>query len=409
MPRAKRMVERATPEPAFSPEHQLLLCCARVRLTSNDRAQLRALVGSALDWGEVLRETRRQSIVPLLYRHLHAESADLVPRKVLEQLREEYVRVAARSMALAAELREITQLLEAHGVASLPYKGPVLALQAYGDIALRTFTDLDLIVHLSDVARAREILGGRGYAPIEELTASQEKAVLRLEHNLPLLSMTGNAVVELHWRVAPEAFTFPLPMEGLWERATPVSLAGRVVRAMSIDDLMLVLPVHGTRHAWSAIEWVTGIAELMRQPGSVSWNRVMRDAEQLRVGRTVRLAVALANRLLDAPIPDSVARWIDDDSRISRLVAWVAARLFTPIDARTAKQQWAVFKFEMAVKDGIREQSTDAFRRLTYPTGKDWAAVGLPDTLFPLYHVIRPFRLLGRYFRKTVGGKAEAR
>lgn len=393
----------------FSREHQVLLCCARTNLTPKDEAWLRTLLGPPLDWDEVLRETGRQSIVPLVYRHLHALSADLVPPEVLAQLRAEYLRAASKSMALAAELREITQLLEERGVEPLPYKGPVLALQAYGDIALRTFTDLDLLVRDCDVTKAREVLATRGYSPLDELTPSQEKAILRFDHNLPLVSSTGDVVVELHWRVAPAAFTFPIPMEGLWERATPVTFGGKAVRGMSVDDLMLLLPVHGTRHAWSAIEWITGIAELIRQSDNVDWERIVRTAEQLRVGRIVRLAVALANRLLDAPIPTSVVRWIEDDARIPNLIAWVAARLFTPVDVHSAGQQWAVFQFEMAVKDGIREQFRDGFRRVTYPTGKDWEAAGIPDALFPLYHVTRPGRLLWRYVRHAIQGKSEAR
>jgi hypothetical protein len=378
-------------------------------LTSNEQEKLRALVRSPLDWDVVLAETRRQCIVPLVYRHLHGECAGLLPPGILDQLRQAYLPAAAKSMALAAELREITALLEANGIASLPYKGPVLALQAYGDIALRTFTDLDLLVREREVAKAREVLANRGYSPLDVLTPSQEAAILRFDHNLPLINPTGDVVVELHWRVAPAAFTFPIPMEGLWKRATPVTLGGKTFRGMSVEDLMLVLPVHGTRHAWSAVEWITGIAELMRSPGDVDWNRVIADAEEFRVGRMVRLAVALANRLLDAPISDAAARWIDKDPRIPGLVDWVAARLFSPADIQSAGQQWKMFQFEMAVKHGIRERVRDGVRRFTYPTGKDWEAAGLPDMLFPLYHLTRPGRLLWRFVSHTVQGKSQAR
>jgi hypothetical protein len=198
-------------------------------------------------------------------------------------------------------------------------------------------------------------------------------------------------------------------MEGLWQRATPVTLGGTTLRAMSVEDLMLVLPVHGTRHAWSAIEWITGIAELMRPPENIDWDRVIGDAEELRVGRMVRLAVALANRLLDAPVSDAAARWIDRDPRIGGLVDWVAARLFSPADIQSAGQQWKMFQFEMGVKDGLQERFRDGVRRFTYPTGKDWEAAGLPDALFPLYHVTRPGRLLWRFVRHTVQGKSEVR
>jgi hypothetical protein len=310
-------------------------------------------------------------------------------------------------MSLAAELCAIARLLEDGGVEPLPYKGPVLALQAYGDVALRSFTDLDVLVRKSDVWKAREILCSRGYSSPNELTPAQERAVLKFEHQLELIDPTGDFLVELHWRVAPAAFTFPIPMDGLWDRATPVSLGGTALRGMSHEDLLLILPVHGARHAWSAVEWITGIAELIRQPEGIEWSGVMQRAEELQIGRIVRLGIALANRLLDAPIPERVAQWINDDPRIPRLITGVAARLFTPSDGQSASQQWEVFKFEMAVKDGARQRISDGLRRLTHPSLIDWQAARIPDVLFPLYHLIRPGRLLGRHLRHTVYRKPE--
>ena len=40
----------------------------------------------------------------------------------------------------------------------VPVKGPVLASTAYGDIAMREFVDLDILVRPSDVASAMTIL-----------------------------------------------------------------------------------------------------------------------------------------------------------------------------------------------------------------------------------------------------------
>jgi hypothetical protein len=336
----------------------------------------------------------------LVYRHLQAHCSNLVPPETLATLRNHYLLVSARSLALAAELREIVILLEANGVPCLPYKGPVLALQAYGDIALRTFTDLDLIVDPGDVGKAREVLAGRGYSPIEVLTHSQETAILRLDHNLPLLRVEDRIIVELHWRVAPVAVTFRMPTRLLWDRSTTISLGGVEVRAMAVRDLILVLSVHGARHAWSAVEWITGIAELVRNSPEISWEQVIRDAEDFRVGRTVRLALALANRYLDAPIPDQVARWIDGDARIPPLVHWVASRLFSPIESGSSAEQWAAFKFELAVKDSAKDRIRDGSCRIFLPSAKDWSAAGLPDLLFPIYYLTRPIRLVVRYLRR---------
>lgn len=383
----------------FRPEYQLIVRCARLNLTDLDRAELRALARSNLDWSAVLAETLRQSLVPLVYRHLQAHCPELLPSEILFELRKHYLLASARSMALAAELREATILLEAEGVASLPYKGPVLALQAYGDVSLRTFNDLDLLVHPSDVGKARELLARRGYKPRQDLTPSREAAILKVDHNLPLIREDDQVVIELHWRVAPAAVTFPMPLYLLWDRSSPILLGGTKVRGMSTSDLILVLAVHGTRHGWSAIEWITGIAELMRHDGGVCWAQVMEEAEAFRAARSVRLAIALANRLLEAPVPLQVARWIDKDSRLDDLIDWVASRLFVPIDDESPAGQMALFRFELAVKDGIKERLRDGWYRIFSPTYQDWSNAELPDRIFFMYHFLRPVRLLGRYLR----------
>jgi hypothetical protein len=47
---------------------------------------------------------------------------------------------------LTAELCRLISLFAAADIAAIPYKGPVLGLFAYGNIALRRFVDLDVIV-----------------------------------------------------------------------------------------------------------------------------------------------------------------------------------------------------------------------------------------------------------------------
>jgi hypothetical protein len=220
-----------------------------------------------------------------------------------------------------------------------------------------------------------------------------------------LVRQEDRIVVELHWRVAPVAVTFAMPMQLLWERARPLSLGNCEVLAMSPSDLILVLSVHGTRHSWTALEWITGIAELMRRADDICWEQVLREAEQFKVARAVRLGLALAHDLLEAPLPDQLIAWIGADAKIPGLIDWVASRLFVPIDSGARSEQWAAFKFELAVKDSSRDRMRDGLCRLFLPTGQDWAAARLPDSMFAIYHVLRPVRLLGRY----LGMSREAR
>jgi hypothetical protein len=44
----------------------------------------------------------------------------------------------------------------------VPFKGPALAVQAYGDLSLRQYDDLDLLIHEADVPRAYQLLIANG-------------------------------------------------------------------------------------------------------------------------------------------------------------------------------------------------------------------------------------------------------
>ena len=50
------------------------------------------------------------------------------------------------SFGLAKKLLEILALLDREGVRAIPFKGPTLAVKAYGDLTLRPFSDLDIFV-----------------------------------------------------------------------------------------------------------------------------------------------------------------------------------------------------------------------------------------------------------------------
>src|ERR1041384_5557804 len=106
-----------------------------------------------VDWDYLFQLGRRHSIVPLVYVQLHHA---LVPAEVLAEFKQHYIENSARNTVLTAELRRLINLFRDAGIEASAYKGPVLALFAYGDIALRRFVDLDVIVKKSDVLKARE-------------------------------------------------------------------------------------------------------------------------------------------------------------------------------------------------------------------------------------------------------------
>src|SRR5215208_6688504 len=255
-------------------EHKLLLCCAR---TNAAPARLRELATEKIDWEYLFLLARRHAVVPLLYIQLARHASDLVPDEILRQLKKHYLENAARNTVLTAELCRLIALFAGSGIEAIPYKGPVLALFAYDNLALRRFVDLDVIVRKTDVFKAREMLLAEGYSPSKSLSLNQQELLLHTQHNLQFSRDNHRLIVELHWEVAPHLFASTVNAGRLWQDLSTIHLNGTQLKTLSAEDLLFSLCVHGSRHLWERLGWICDVAELItRQP--LDWTALLKRA-----------------------------------------------------------------------------------------------------------------------------------
>ena len=367
-----------------------LLCCARTAAPPDVVARLRELAAVEVDWEYLFQLARRHSIVPLVYVQLERHASDLVPQQFLNKLKQHYVENSARNTVLTAELCQLISWLAAAGIEAIAYKGPVLGLVAYGNIALRRFVDLDVIVRKADVLKAREILLTHGYTPSKSLSLSQQELLLRTQHNLQFSRDNHRLIVELHWEVAPHLFASTVNGERLWQDLITVDLNGTKVKTFSAEDLLFSLCVHGSRHLWERLGWICDVAELIkRQP--LDWAALLERAATADTERMFLLGVYLAERLLEAPLPAEVKQRCDADPRLSSLADNIIAHLFNgPTHVPATSRE--IFKYNL----GVRKTISARTRYLLYmfrPTDSDLGSRSLPSSLNFAYYLTRPFRL----------------
>ena len=147
------------------PEKELLARCARTRIDPASTKKIAALLNGNLDWDYVFDQAAENSVTPLLGRQLQALPTGGVPAPVLDRLKEVCRANTIRCLFLTAELIRIFDLFHSRGIQAIAYKGPALAMQAYGDMTLRQFEDIDIIVRQSDLPKANEVMLGLGYRP----------------------------------------------------------------------------------------------------------------------------------------------------------------------------------------------------------------------------------------------------
>lgn len=373
-------------------ENELLLSCARTRVGEGEAARIRNLASGKFDWDYFLKLAHRHAVLPLIFKSLNEHAPDAVPGAHLRRLRDKFRENATRNLLLAGELVRLARLFESEGVAVLAYKGPVLAVAAYGDLSLRRFVDLDIVVRDRDVRRAGGLLRSEGFALSENLSEAQEKILLRCQHNLAFTRDGGRMIVELHWAVASPRFAEFRLGEDLWERAETVRLCGGDVRCLSAEDLLLALCVHGTKHLWERLSWVCDVAELLNSHPRLDFEYVLRRASESRAERMLFVGVRLARRLLGANGPEGFEAHAKADGAVEGLAAGVAERLFAGAEYEPVGFVGNV-SFNLRARRRLREKAR-YFRFIFTPTDGDLAALPLPAGLSFLYYLLRPFRLI---------------
>jgi hypothetical protein len=326
----------------------------------------------------------------MLYLHLQPIGANRVPRDVLDQLRDEFNQTAQRNMLMTLRLLKLLDHFAQNGIEAIPYKGPVLTSQAYGNVALRKIMDLDLFIRQENVPRAAELLVHQGFRAAG-LTSAQMALHLKFHSELIFHHPQTGELVELHWKLTDEYFCFSPDAEKLWQRAEDQPFAGRTIRVFSAADQLLFLCVHGTQHCWNRLEWICGVSELNRSSPDIDFEAISAEARRLGSGRMFNLGLALAHDLLGRGLRDGILERIRRDVVIPRLVRQISRRLFD--DGGAEISPLASYWFHMQARELPRHKIEYPLRLAVTPTLGDWEWVRLPPGLSPLYYPLRPLRL----------------
>ncbi|MDQ1522485.1 MAG: hypothetical protein QOE47_409 [Pyrinomonadaceae bacterium] len=372
------------------PEVELFLCCARTRMDAGHVARLRQLLDGALDWEFILNFAESHSLIPLLYTHLHARAPEKVPPAAYEKLRDQFLRISALNMYLSGELRRLLKLFAAHDIEAIHYKGPALAAKAYGNITLRHFADLDIIVRQRDVLRVMRLLVAEGYALYPPLNDVQQELMLRTQCNLPFTRDAHRQIVEIHWRVSARLFSSPLDEKTLWDNLHTDTFEGTEINALAPEDLLLALCVHGAKHLWERLSWIADIAQLVGVHPDLNWASLLERARLTGTERMLLLGLYVARDLLGAPLPEQVERQLQADPEIVPLAEQIYARLFAG-DAAGGMSGYFIFQLK------ARPRLRDKFNYCRYvisPTEEDLTLLKLPAPLSFVYYLLRPLRML---------------
>lgn len=258
----------------------------------------------AADWRRAAAAARLEALEPWLLRHI-ARNRTAAPDDVREHLREASVRLTARALALAAELRVILRALAAAGIACAPLRGVALAERLYGDACTRPAGDLDLLVRRDDIDAVEATLTMLGFRAVDRHAGFAREFSYTLEM---ARDAHGGIVVEPHWTLAYPPFVDALDMHRIWARSRAGHVVGETALLLAPEAMLLNLCLHLVHKAPDVpLLWVLDIDRLVRRESdAIDWDELIGLARGARLERQLAAGLCHATSLLGTPLPPEV-------------------------------------------------------------------------------------------------------
>jgi hypothetical protein len=365
------------------PELDLLLACGSPP-SESAHARISKLLAAPLDWPLLVDLAVSNGMAPLLSRALTGQASCPVHAEIRARVSAN----AMRSLRMAAELARILKAMQAAGVAAIAFKGPVLAHLAYGDLALREFTDLDIFVPRSQLPTALGLLAADGYGK----TSAAWNIGFSGACEIVLQRRDAECEVDLHWLFSSPYFLPFDPVRAV-DRSIVLRAGGLTARTLCPEDQLLYLCIHAAREGWEMARFPCDVSGIVSRC-AVDWDDVVRQAQGTGCWRALAAGLDLAHSLCEAPIPSEVWRRVEQDQAVARISAqarlWLAHRVIDP----SGKPGGAML--HLRTIESLRGRFRYLWRRALQPNQKDAEWMRLPESLFAAYYLVRPLRLAGK-------------
>lgn len=297
----------------------------------------------------------------------------------------------ARTLAQAEELGRISERFLRSGLPFVAFKGAALSAALYGDLSSREYTDIDILVSKDCLDEAERLLAELGYRGAQGDRAFRH-AFLGYLNQFAFERGALDTAIDLHWSFfASHLPSLLLPTE-VWPERVMVRIGRYDVPTLGERHRALLLAGHGTKESWRCLDWVADFAMVVDRDRALDWSDIHARASARGCGNAVLLGCALAEGLLDVAPPRALAATLVSNSKVQARASMLMTRLRGTTPLPHARANFADLDFWDRTRDRIGARLRLLFTRST----GDYAALPLPQTLWPLYYAVRPFRLMAK-------------
>jgi len=297
-------------------EDKLLLLCCRTEIGGKEKLELTGIQTERIDWSCFLEKAREEGVSPIVFQTLPGIVAGrtAIPGYVTDELKKDYYLSAKKNILTLNALGNILDVFNKAGLDVIVLKGAALAETAYGNLALRPMSDVDLLVKKEDLNRINEQLKGLGYYPADRSFDDVDfnsTYLTSLDYRNPRKNAPS---FHIHWHfvnstIPNESYIGMIKIGDIWHDAVRANIADTETWVMSPHHLIIHLAEHALRvtHSLSKLIYFCDIDRSINYYGKrLDWNLLVKETIRFNLNKMVYTTLYFSHYFIEAKIPEDV-------------------------------------------------------------------------------------------------------
>lgn len=345
-----------------------------------------------------------KKLIPLVTRHkligyVYKQLSPKLSSETKESLTAQYKQHTRHTLTFIRQLILVSQKFDQNNIPYLAFKGPVLSQMLYGDPLVKHSVDLDFWVSLDNIENCEAILNDAGFIRVKpgKLTPRQRMKNYSINHHYTYVNQAERVVIELHWNITNPFSLLPLTFQDAYSSHTHVELHNHQIKTLSYVHYLLYLAVHGSIHRWSRLTWLKDFSALLSLSTENQQQQVFRIADEFQLTKPVKQAFWLSYVIFETPVSDEILK----HHPIKPTFFYTdPVKSITKSTSRLNKEKLPGLIYKWHIRNNSKYRFSIFFRLRTHFT--DWEIIKLPDQLFFLYYLLRPFFIVFRGVRSLL-------
>ena len=289
------------------------LICKLISLNVNEELKEELKSFNTTQWNQLYNFAEVYNLTPLLYSKMHRLNfIEIVPKIILNQLKNDYRFSSSISMKREHEIKQILKQFNDFNIDVILLKGLYISENYYDNPAERPMSDMDLLVKFSDLNKVSEILKMYGCSFESNLNPDECKDFIQ---HLPIIRTPKGFAIEVHWKLTADfndLFLVKYNIEELWSSKKSIKLYGAECFVFKKEYLLIHLCVHISEDLFQQKILQLYDVFLIMKNQEINWKLLFEKAEEWNCMKAIYSVIYVVHKIFYLNIPQFAKDKVDE-------------------------------------------------------------------------------------------------